>query len=284
MELICEKRFLEDSDIKDRWEIFNPLLSSAASQIVPYKIWSLPDAGRPRKAVFYLHGLGGSLDACPIDLEDSICPHEPLIRISCYGLAEGFGNIPKGFVATFGDVCAILHNGRQSIYTVADSLRLESYSIVAHSWGGFIGCIAGLNDTRCRKVMLLCSTPDICDAICRILELNDPIWPFAALGGLWRITMEAYKAKFGHSRYQDAWDAISPYGKISNPAVNMLIFNREEDRLMRRWNVEHFVEHAQAMEMNNVRAEFNSYSDLPDGHDMPPAKFIKRMTQFLFGE
>jgi len=283
MELICEKRFLEDSDIKDRWEILNPL-SSTDSRIVPYKIWSLPGVGHPTKAVFYLHGLGGTLDACPVDLEDNICPHEPLIRIACYGLAGGFGNIARGMIATFGDVCASLHNGRQSIYTIADNLRLESYSIVAHSWGGFIASIAALNDTRCRKAMLLCSTPDICDAICRILDLTGPVWPFAELGGLWRIRQEAYKAKFGHSRYQDAWDAISPYGKIRNPGVKMLIFDREEDKLMRRWNVEHFIEHARTTDVNNITAEFNSYSDLPDWHDMPPAKFIKRMTQFLFGE
>ncbi len=40
------------------------------------------------------------------------------------------------------DHCAILHNSRQSVYTMADILRLDSYNIVAHSWGGFVACLA----------------------------------------------------------------------------------------------------------------------------------------------
>jgi hypothetical protein len=63
----------------------------------------------------------------------------------------------------------------------------------------------------------------------------------------------------------------------------MLIFNRDEDPVMRKWNVEHFIEHARQRGISNVKAEFNKYKDVRDPHGMPPWKFIKRMSEFLFG-
>src|SRR5271157_4499333 len=228
MSWTCEQRFLDGPDIRVRWEILNPLLGHINSERLEYKIWSGTTGQNSRSAVFYLHGLGGTLDDCPY-IEDYICSHVPLVRVACYGLSEGFWNLPKVVASTFGDICAILRNGRQAIYSIADILELDSYSIVAHSWGGFIACLAALGDTRCSKAMLLTSTPDICDALCRMDELSWITIPW--------IHYEAEKAKFGNSRYQLAWDAISPYGEANNPGLEMLILNREEDLVMRRWNV-----------------------------------------------
>ncbi len=266
----CEENVLEPAEIKERWEIQNPLLASLLSQGVEYRIQSDPAVRHIRNAVFYLHGFSADFGACSPDLEDAICPHAPLVRVSCYGLTGGSWDYPKLGPATFGDICAMLYNGRQSIYSIADKLELESYSIVAHSWGGFSACLAAFNDVRCDKAMLLTSSPDICDVFCRL-----PVpW----------IASEAEQAKFGSSSYQDAWDAISPYGRVSNSGVDLLIFNRDEDPVMRPWNVKHFIEHAENRGIVGINAEFNSYPDLPNGHEMPPAKFIKRMKGFLFGD
>ena len=170
MNLVCKERFLEASDIKDRWEILNVFLGYLNSASVEYKIWSQESKANSNTATFYLHGLGGCLDDCP-GLEDTICPHTPMIRVSCFGVSDPVRTI--GF-ATFGDVCAILHNSRQSILTIADILQLESYKIIAHSWGGFAACLAAMNDPRCKKAMLLCSTPDICDALSQMYEMVSP--------------------------------------------------------------------------------------------------------------
>jgi pimeloyl-ACP methyl ester carboxylesterase len=264
---------LNGADIRDRWTIFNPLLAHVNLQGVEYKIWSDSAVTRFESAVFYLHGLGGTLDDCPF-IEDDVCPHAPLIRVSCYGLSEGLWNISKLSVATFGDICALLHNGRQAIYSIADALGLNSYSVVAHSWGGFIACIASLGDIRCERVMLLTSTPGICDALCRMNELFWMTIPW--------IQYEAEQAKQGNSLYQTAWEAISPYGHVENTTLKMLIFNREKDLIMRRWNIEHFVVYVRKNKMFEATAEFNTYPELSNWHDMPPEKFRNRMRSFLF--
>jgi pimeloyl-ACP methyl ester carboxylesterase len=282
MQLTCQKHYLHSGDIKDRWKVLNPFLGHLNSERIDYKIWSGESEVSPRTGTFYLHGLGGCLDDCP-GLEDSICPHTPMIRVSCFGISDPVRTIG---LATFGDICAILHNSRQSIYTIADHLELVSYNVVAHSWGGFVACIATLNDTRCKKAMLLCSTPDICDALSQMYQ-------FARLPGLLhpvadvlmgKLRIEAENAKYGRSRHQRAWEQISPYGEINNPGIRMLIFNRAEDLVMRRWNVEHFVEHARQRGIKRVTAEFNTYPELSDWHDMPPEKFTDRMRDFLFGK
>jgi hypothetical protein len=79
----------------------------------------------PKTATFYIHGLGGCLDDWP-HLKDSICHHMPMIRVSCFGISNPVSAVG---LATFGDVWACLQNSRQSISTVADILRLESFNI-----------------------------------------------------------------------------------------------------------------------------------------------------------
>jgi pimeloyl-ACP methyl ester carboxylesterase len=282
MKLNCEKRFLDFDDIQGRWTILNPLLEFLNTQPVLFKIWTDPLAIRPRKAVFYLHGLGGTLDDCPF-IEDTICSNAPLVRVSCWGATDPERSITW---ASFGDVCAMLHNARQSIYTLADIMDLESYSIVAHSWGGFIACIAALNDNRCAKAMLLASTPDICDALSQMSELF--AWPDGVSPLLHvftgELSQQAELAKHGASQYQEAWDKLSPYGPVANERVDMLIFNRSEDPVMRRDNVEHFIEYCRTRGISGIRAEFNEYPELADRHDMPPEKFEARMGDFLFRE
>lgn len=282
MNLVCQQFFLEARDIKNRWEILNPFLGSLNAERIEYKIWSQDSDIDSKTATFYLHGLGGCLDDCP-GLEDTICAHNPMIRVSCFGISDPVKSI--GF-ATFGDICAILRNSRQTIYTIADILRLDSYNMVAHSWGGFVACLVALNDPRCKKAMLLCSTPDVCDALTQMYELvrlPGVLRPLAdVLMGKLRI--DAENAKFGRAWHQSAWEQISPYGTVSNPRFDMLIFNRSEDLVMRRWNVEHFILHARQRGIDGVRAEFNVYPELADWHDMPPDKFKSRMADYLFGE
>jgi hypothetical protein len=98
-----------------------------------------------------------------------------------------------------------------------------------------------------------------------------------------KLRIDAENAKYGRSWHQIAWDHISPYGELKNSGIDMLIFNRAEDLVMRRWNAEHFIAHARARGINGIKAEFNMYKELDDWHDMPPEKFSERMKLFLFG-
>jgi len=284
MSLIYQKCYLDPDDIQDRRDINNPFLSFINAQRVEYKIISHSSIPMRNTAVFYLHGLGGSADENPF-LEDIVCERSRMIRVACYGLSQGLLNIPKGLLATLGDVCTLLYNGRQSIYTIADILRLDSYFIVGHSWGGFIACLVGLNDLRCKKAMLVASTPDICDALSRMYDfvgLRDQLRNFAdKFAG--KLRLEAVKAKSGRSAYQAAWDEIRPDGPVTNPNVEMLILNRSEDPLMRPWNVKHFVRQARRRGISKITAEFNKCPELPNPHDMPLGKFGRRMKEFIFG-
>jgi pimeloyl-ACP methyl ester carboxylesterase len=286
VDLICQKSYLDAVDIKDRWEILNIFLGALNSDRVDYKIWSSKDLpAKPKTATFYLHGFGGCLDDTPF-IEDVICSHHPLIRVACSGVSGAFNSKINIGSATFGDVCAILHNSRQSVCTIADILRLESYSVVAHSWGGLVASLTALNDVRCNKAMLLVSTPDICDALTRMYKLipaPEQVYPLFDLF-MGKLRIEAELAKHGRSSYQKAWEDISPYGEIRNPGIQMLIFNRTEDCVMRRWNVEQFIAHAHERGIRGVRAEFNKYEDLTWWHDMPLEKFKEPMRRFLFEE
>jgi len=61
----------------------------------------------------------------------------------------------------------------------------------------------------------------------------------------------------------------------------MLIYNREEDQVMRKANVLHFAEYSARRGAPNVIAEFNSFPEL-HWHDMALGKFSGRMTKFFF--
>lgn len=283
MGILCQTYYLMPYNIKDRWEILNPFLKGLNAQGFDYMVCQEGTEAK-REATFYLHGFGGDPSVCP-ELNDVICPHTPLIRVqSVY--REGDSFLKPMAKATFGDVCAMLHNARQAVYAIADMHGLDSYNIVAHSWGGFISSLVALNDRRCKKAMLLTSTPDICDALSRMYEMFPIPKILWFLGDIFmgKVRVDAEKAKYGRSWHQKAWDSISPYGYVSNPEVRMLIFNRTEDKIMRRENVEHFISHARGRGISNVTAEFNTYSDLSDPHDMPPRKFMGRMEQFLWGD
>lgn len=280
MERVCKKHFLEAGEIQDPMEIRNRLLRSANAERVQYHVTTDKKTSASRHAVFYLHGLGGRLSDVPF-LEDFVCPHAPLIRVANFGLRRVL--LARCALATFGDVCVLMHNTRQSLLTIADRLGLESYDVVAHSWGGMVGCITALRDHRCRKAMLLTSTGDICDAIHNMYELARlprPIRPLADLF-MGKMRWQAAAAMAGCSRHQAAWERISPYGEIVNRDVELLFFNRIEDRLMRRVKVEQFVDHARRQGLARVSAEFIA---IPERrwHDMPLASFGERLREFLW--
>jgi pimeloyl-ACP methyl ester carboxylesterase len=285
MNLIYQKCYLDPEDIQDRKDVKNPFLSLVNAQRVNYKIISHRSVPIKNTAVFYLHGLGGSVDENPL-IEEIVCARTRLIRVTCYGLSLGLFNVPKGMLATFGDVCTALYNGRQSVYTIADILRLDSYFVVGRSWGGFIACLVALNDPRCKKAMLIASTPDICDALSRMYDfvgLRDQFRDFAdRLAG--KLRVEAIKAKTGHSTYQSEWDEIRPDGQMTNSGVEMLVFNRADDPLMRPWNVKHFIRLAARQGISKITAEFHNYPDLFHPHEIPSDKFGPRTKEFLFGK
>ncbi len=281
MTLETRDGLLDPGQIPGRWKIQAFTLGAVNSAGVRYRVVSHSEVPLKKTAVLYLHGMGGNLNDAAF-LEDSICQHKPLVRCACYGLDNHLISLLA--VANLGDVCAVLHNSRQAIHGIADQLGLESYDIVAHSWGGFAATLAALDDPRCKKVMLLSSTPDILDALGNLGNMIGvaALRPLAWLGKV-ALLSDANNAKRGKAVHQKAWNAIDPYRVPKNPSVKMLIFNRQEDKVMKRWNVEHFLKHAREKSgMTNVSAEFITCPDLSDPHDMPLHKFKARMEQFLF--
>ena len=176
-----------------------------------------------------------------------------------------------------------MHNAAQAISTIANRMSLQSYDIVAHSWGGMVASINGLRDPRCRKAMLLVSSPDICDVLEQMHSLHGLgfLAPLLDIGVGPMLRWEAVSAKFGKSWHQAAWEQINPFGLSGNPNIDMLIFNRSEDKVMQRWNVENFIDHAHRRGIRNIKAEFSANPHI-HFHDMPLDMFADRMKSFFF--
>ena len=271
---------LPSKKINNLWQIGTPGLAASYQGDLDYRISYRLNHRRATEGVFYLNGFGGNLDDTPF-LEDFVCDHMPLVRVQSMRLRNPIASILGG---TFGDACALIHNACQELIALADHLRFRSYSVVGQSWGGLIAFLAGYEDPRCRKTMQLASSPDICDVVSRL----NLMWNVSFLGLPWiaqrvlrKLIAEAEKAKFGESRYQDAWEAISPWTRQPQPGYKLLVFNREDDPLMRRANVEHFIAHTQTRGVPDMCAEFVPHNGRGT-HDMPLAEFSSRMRRFLF--
>ena len=277
MDITFQHLSLPAERIQDRWLLKNVLIGGLNNSTLPYKVCRSPSTPESSHAVFYMPGLGGSLDDTPF-LEDHICHRHSLIRVPNFGLSDPLYAL---ITATFGDGCAILHNAAAAVSTIASDLGLKTYDIVAHSWGGMVATINALRDKRCRKAMLLVSSPDICDAVEHMYFLNgvESFTPFLDIFK-GHLRGQARAAKFGKSVHQDAWENISPFRLSGNPGLEMLIFNREEDRVMRKENVEHFIRHSKARGLDNITAEFIQIPGM-FWHDMPLQYFSDRMAGFL---
>ena len=273
-----DQHTLTAAEIEGRWRIQNPFLAELNASEVAFSVASFAHTPTTNHAVFYLHGFGGRLTDTPY-LEDCICDRHRLVRMSLFGLDRINFRLA---LATFGDVCAQIHNSAQAVSAIATRLNLDSFDVVAHSWGGMVAAVAGLKDTRCRKAMLLVSSPDICDVLENMHQQHG--LPGTAVFDLLvgpSLRWEAVSAKFGKSAYQEAWEQISPFRPRANRALEMLIFNRCEDRIMRRGNVEYFERYAREHRLATVKAEFIEIPESPH-HDMPLDRFSARLRKFLF--
>ena len=267
------------TSIPNKWSIQNPFIQSINQQNVTYKIIG-SDIGSFSEAIFYCHGLGGSIDDCP-EINQFASIDKPIIRVSAYGLKSPQNpfHLP---IMTFGDICTLLYNSRQAIIGIADKLKLSKYQIYGHSWGGFHSLLTALQDSRCQKCMLLVSTPDICDAITRMgnLVFNDHAIPEIVRLITSGVSWDAHSAKFGKAVHQKAWNEINPYKQSNNPDLELFIFNRKEDRTMRKKGVLHFIDICQKIKIANAKAKF-VFDRTKEHHDMPFKLFHNEMSDFL---
>lgn len=257
------------------WQLQNPWLAAVNRQLVSFEVTGAR-VGTFSQAIFYCHGLGGSPADCP-EIDTLAQPNCPVIRVDAFGLKEPLTPLHLPFV-TFGDVCSLLHNSRQAILALATELRLSHYAVIGHSWGGFMALLAGLADQRCRHVVMLASSPDICDAMLRLPDLLG--LPEMARHLTPSIAWDAEAAKSGRGLHQDAWSRLNPYQPSPNPDVKLLIVNRCDDPVMRRSGVEHFIEFAQSVPIAQVEAHFLEDTD-PNRHDMPYRLFAPLVQRFL---
>jgi len=258
------------SDISNVHFIANPELETFNTGTYHYSI-HIPF--NSKYAVFYLHGLEGSRDSCA-EIDGVFLGRKVgVIRPDSFPVEFGYNRTENFSISenvTFGDFCQHIHNNSSYISWLADKHGLERYGIIAHSWGGFIAAVNATHDQRCDKVMLLASTPDICDTIANSHTADDGK------------REEAYKAKFGKSLFQANWDQISPYNFVrSEPKLHMLIFNNADDHFMKKDNVLQFQKMCIRNKLARVETQF-VYNDATDKHDMPPSLFLPALTNFFF--
>ena len=116
--------------IPERWNIKSPFFENINHQSVDFKIIGA-NLNEFSEAIFYCHGLGGSIDDC-FEINELASNKKPIIRVSGYGLKPP-QTVLNLSVATFGDICTFLYNSRQAVIGIANILGLSSYQILGHS-------------------------------------------------------------------------------------------------------------------------------------------------------
>lgn len=269
------------SEINGCWTIKNQFLARANAAPIDYRVsGGSPAWDYPLDAIFYLHGLAGGHEDC-IEINGPIEATTRLIRIQNFGLRLTPWSVPALLVtATFGDICAYFNNTAKTVQFLANKLNSRSYGVVAHSWGGMIASVIATHDERCKKAMLIVSSPDICSVLANSYQWMGPLanLPFTSMS---RIRDQALKAIVARSAHQVAWEAISPWQAPLRQDLDMLIYNRAEDRLMQRDRVEHFVDYCRQRGVGGVTAEFRPAPELKDPHDGPYSWFRDKFHHYF---
>jgi len=263
--------FLRPEEIEERKILLNPSLGILNTGTYTYEVSVDQEENDTQNslAVFYIHGLGGNVESCR---EMDYCFHQKkvkLIRLMYFPeeLLEDRNDLFHK--ATWGDICAFFYNISQMIKTIANKLNLTEYYIVGHSFGGMVAIIHALKEPKCKKVVLLSSSPDICDVF------SNGSCPF-------EFRHEANKAKFGKSRHQQIWDTISPWDNIINTDVKLYVFNQLQDYHMTSNHVLIYKQFWEEQVGTEFRVEFINRPELLDKHAMPPSYYTDKMAKFLF--
>lgn len=276
------------ADIKGERLLTYPLLFINDQPIRYKRLPAFDNARGPLQAVFFLHGLGGGMED-HWEINWDIQSRTELIRVDCFATCGKPWISP---MSTFGDACTCIANTMRTVTTIADRLSLDRYGIAGVSWGGMCAAVTAMKDTRCKRAFLATSTPDICDAVenaLSIFDLSTGIegilkWGIEFVSNVVPInamSSEARKAKLGQSVHQEAFNRISPWENVVNKDVQMLIFNREEDRCMRKENAFHFQNYCRERGIHGVHAEFIKIPGL-SAHTIYPDHYRQAMLRFLF--
>lgn len=87
--------------------------------------------------------------------------------------------------------------------------------------------------------------------------------------------------RHGERKVPSAFRRISPWENVVNKDVQMLIFNRAEDRCMRKENALHFQSYCHDRGIHGVQTEFIEVPGLP-APTIYPNHYRQPMLRFLF--
>jgi len=262
--------YLPAEEIEGKLTLLNPALDILNNGTYTYELSADLEDMESTFAVFYLHGLGGNVESCR---EMDYCFRErkvKLIRLMYFPdeLMEDRNDLFHK--ASWGDICVFFYNISQMIKTIANKLNLSEYYIVGHSFGGMVAMIHSVREEKCKKALLLSSSPDICDVF------SNSACPF-------KFKNEAHRSKFGRSEYQAVWNFISPYENIVNKDAKFLVFNQLQDYHMLSTHVLYYKKYWEDnVGTMNFHVEFINRPELHDKHAMPPAYYSDKMVKFLF--
>lgn len=269
---------LQLSDVPSAWRIQNRLLQSANRRPLRFDVTGRkPADDYDLEAIFYLHGLWDSHTDCQ-EINMPIESRTRLIRLECFGVGRSVLLRLGNLTVTFRDLITCIHNTARAVSALADLLGLTRYGVVAHSWGGLCATVVALQDPRCKKAMLLCTSPDFCSVLANIASQVGWLAKLPFLG-FRRVREESYKAQRGESAHQAAFEVINPWREPIRPDGDMLFFCRDEDHVMPKESVERYVSYCCQRGITGIKAEFVTAPELRDRHGMPFHLFGERMQQ-----
>ena len=219
------------------------------------------------KAIFYTHGLGGSLSAQP-EIEDTFRPFDfTIIRVA----VPYHQNLPeltiKLATMTFGELCLLISETADTIRERAQQFAPEEYGVIGDSLGGFIFLVAAQRDSRISHCILLACSGDLCNAV---MNLNHLLPGAGYLAGMFNIAgngglrIQAHKAIAGQSEFQTEFELINPFHPERLAALRrLLILGDKGDPVMPEAACRHF---ARRVKRSTVIMAYNEGRHHPIGH------------------
>jgi pimeloyl-ACP methyl ester carboxylesterase len=164
--------------------------------------------------LFYTHGLGGSPRAQP-EIDEVFAPLGYTIDRVVVPYHQSIPElVTKLATSTFGDMCAWVNEGANSLIAATQQFAPEPYVVVGDSLGGFISLLAAQRDPRISHCILLSCSGDFCDAMMRLDKLNPALGLLAGnftLSGKGGIKAQAHKAIAGQSDFQREFELINTF-------------------------------------------------------------------------
>lgn len=228
----------------DGWKKVKPFLVDHCNKRPINYIISEPELGSSKKAVFYLHGLGGGYKETT-SIEHLVCSYlgynfvrleQPLMTI----------DDPLQLVSTAvginpGTLFQLFHNTSKLVNEVAKVEEFEKVATVGISYGGLSSIVNIIRENVVSKSFISISTPDIALAIERFDKLFDSTVEKKFAKVLSRnFRVEGRNIRDGGGLFRNYWNDINPWVDPSNYSAEVMYVGNENDPIMSSGSIEHY--------------------------------------------